>query len=88
MLALIQFLNVLLGSEAIGKLFIVGIDWYLKKSQADQESRQLLVSLAMSLRKQGITDIVLSFNSESDGDLAEKKWDEIEKEKNNGSRNK
>jgi hypothetical protein len=34
----------------------------------------------MSLRRQGVTDVIMSYDSDRDGDLAVDEWERIEKE--------
>lgn len=69
----------LMGSEFLGRFLLIGLDWFLEKKKTDRESRELAVSLAMSLRRQGVTNVVLSYSSETDADIADGLWDEQEK---------
>ena len=71
----------ILGNQSIGRVLLLGIEWFLEKNKTDKESRELAVSLAMSLRRQGITDVIISYNSDLDGNSASAEWDKIEKEK-------
>lgn len=70
-----------LGSQSIGRILLLGIEWFLEKNKTDKESRELAVSLAMSLRRQGVTDVIISYNSDRDGDSASNEWTRIEEEK-------
>jgi hypothetical protein len=70
----------ILGNQSIGRVLLLGIEWFLEKNKTDKESRELAVSLAMSLRRQGVTDVIMSYNSDRDGDQASDEWDRIEKE--------
>lgn len=77
----------LMGSEFLGRFLLIGLDWFLEKKKTDRESRELAVSLAMSLRRQGVTNVVLSYSSETDADIADGLWDEQEKkERENDSK--
>lgn len=69
----------LMGSEFLGRFLLIGLDWFLEKKKTDRESRELAVSLAMSLRRQGVTNVVLSYSSETDADIADGLWTEREK---------
>lgn len=82
-----SILNSILGDPAFSRILMIGIEWYLDKKKTDQESRELLVSLAMSLRKQGVADVVMSFRSENDAEQASREWDKIEGEKSKGTQN-
>lgn len=76
-----SFFNTVLGSQVLGRVIMLALDWYLNKKNTDRESRELAVSLAMSLRKQGVTDVIMSYSSDNDAKRADQMWDEIE-EKN------
>lgn len=81
MIAIImQIVSSMIGSKAFGGVLISGLDWYLNKNKTDRESRELAVSLAMSLRRQGLTTAVLSFESDDDAKTASENWDEIERQ--------
>lgn len=71
----------ILGNQSIGRVLLLGIEWFLEKNKTDKESRELAVSLAMSLRRQGVTDVIISYNSDRDGDSASNEWTRIEEEK-------
>ena len=77
---LFSFLNNILGNQVLGRIIMLGIDWYLTKNKTDRESRELAVSLAMSLRRQGVTDVSMSFDSDLDGQKASDEWTRIETE--------
>ena len=71
-------LSLVLGDQLISKILLLGIEWFLEKKKTDRESRELAVSLAMSLRRQGVADVVLSFNSAHDAEAASNEWEKIE----------
>lgn len=71
----------ILGNQSIGRVLLLGIEWFLEKNKTDKESRELAVSLAMSLRRQGVTDVIISYNSDRDGESAADEWTRIEEEK-------
>ncbi len=77
----------LMGSEFLGRFLLIGLDWFLEKKKTDRESRELAVSLAMSLRRQGVTNVVLSYSSETDADIADGLWDEQEKKERESDSN-
>lgn len=70
----------IIGNQSIGRILLLGIEWFLEKNKTDKESRELAVSLAMSLRRQGVTDVIMSYNSDRDGSQASDEWEKIEKE--------
>ncbi len=77
---LFSILNNVLGNQVLGRIIMLGIDWFLTKNKTDRESRELAVSLAMSLRRQGVTDVSLSFDSDLDAKRAADEWSKIEDE--------
>ncbi len=70
----------IIANQSIGRVLLLGIECFLEKNKTDKESRELAVSLAMSLRRQGVTDVIMSYNSDRDGDQASDEWEKIEKE--------
>jgi len=87
MTVIYSLISGLMGSEFLGRFLLIGLDWFLEKKKTDRESRELAVSLAMSLRRQGVTNVVLSYSSETDADIADGLWDEQEKkERENDSK--
>lgn len=79
--AVLTLFSSVLGNQSIGRILLLGIEWFLEKNKTDKESRELAVSLAMSLRRQGVTDVIMSYNSDRDGDSAADEWTRIEEEK-------
>lgn len=80
--SVLALISSVIGNQSIGRVLLLGIEWFLEKNKTDKESRELAVSLAMSLRRQGVTDVIMSYNSDRDGDLAVEEWERIEKEGN------
>jgi len=78
--SVLALISSVIGNQSIGRVLLLGIEWFLEKNKTDKESRELAVSLAMSLRRQGVTDVIMSYNSDRDGDLAVEEWERIEKE--------
>lgn len=78
--SMLAFVASIIGNQSIGRVLLLGIEWFLEKNKTDKESRELAVSLAMSLRRQGVTDVIMSYNSDLDVDQASDEWDRIEKE--------
>ena len=81
--AVLTLFSSVLGNQSIGRVLLLGIEWFLEKNKTDKESRELAVSLAMSLRRQGLTDVIISYNSDLDGKSASDEWDRLAKEKQN-----
>lgn len=79
--AVFSLVSSLIGNQSIGRVLLLGIEWFLEKNKTDKESRELAVSLAMSLRRQGVTDVIISYNSDRDGESAADEWTRIEEEK-------
>lgn len=79
--AVLTLFSSVLGNQSIGRILLLGIEWFLEKNKTDKESRELAVSLAMSLRRQGVTDVIISYNSDRDGESASNEWTRIEEEK-------
>jgi len=79
--AVLTLFSSVLGNQSIGRILLLGIEWFLEKNKTDKESRELAVSLAMSLRRQGVTDVIISYNSDRDGESAAGEWTRIEEEK-------
>ncbi len=78
--SVLALISSVIGNQSIGRILLLGIEWFLEKNKTDRESRELAVSLAMSLRRQGLTTAVLSFESDDDAKTASENWDEIERQ--------